>query len=313
MHWWIAAMALLYALSGITVIRADEVAVLQRWGRLVGETRALQEHGPGLLFALPKPVDRVVRVQSRHVGQLSIETLANPSQWASIAETLDPLAVGYALSGDQNVVHVAMLAHYRVRDVADWAFYGPASEDILRVEVTAAMVRSLAEIGIDHILGDGRKDLIETASRRAQSGLDAAHSGLELVSLELTDLRPPHALAKDFDAVQSAYIKTETERKVAQAFAQDVVPRAHAEADAAVQLAQANAAAAQAQARGDATAFLVLAQQYRANRAVLRERLYRDAVERAIGGAQGVRWIPPPSGRRYEGLRISLDAPEPAP
>ena len=104
---------------------------------------------------------------------------------------LDPLTVGYALSGDQNIVHLSMVGRYRVRDPADWAFYGPSAEDILRVEVAAAMVRSLGEMGIDHVLSDGRKDLIATATRRAQEGLDAAHSGLALVSLELTDLRPP--------------------------------------------------------------------------------------------------------------------------
>ena len=33
------------------------------------------------------------------------------------------------------------------------------------------------------------RDLIATATRRAQAGLDAAHSGLELASLELTYAR----------------------------------------------------------------------------------------------------------------------------
>ena len=57
---------------------------------------------------------------------------------------LDPVTQGYALTGDQNIVHVDMVARYRVRDPAEWAFYGPKAEDVLRVEVTAAMVRSLA-------------------------------------------------------------------------------------------------------------------------------------------------------------------------
>ena len=105
--------------------------------------------------------------------------------------TLDPLTQGYALTGDHNIVHVDMVARYRVRDPAEWAFYGPKSEDVLRVEVTAAMVRSLGEMGVDRVLSDGRKDLIATATKRAQAGLDASHTGLELSSLELTRLSPP--------------------------------------------------------------------------------------------------------------------------
>jgi membrane protease subunit HflK len=305
MHWWVAVMVVLYAVSGITVVQPDETAVVLRWGRLVGDTPATQEHGPGLLFALPRPVDEVVRVQSRHVWQLAIETLATRSAFAASGSTLDPLTVGYALTGDDNIVHVNMMARYRVRDPAEWAFYGPLAEDILRVEVSAAMVRSLGEMGVDHVLSDRRKELIAVATRRAQAGLDAVHAGLALVSLELTHLAPPAVLLKDFDAVQSAYIAAETQRKAAQAYAQNVVPAARAKADAAVQSARADAAAARARARGDADAFLALEREYRANPAVVRERLYRDAVERAIGAAREVRWVPPPpAAGRYEGMRL---------
>ncbi len=212
MHWWVATMAVLYALSGITIVKPDEVAVILRWGRLVGETPALQEHGPGLLFAFPRPVDQVVRVQVKHVWEVPVSTLAPAMTFKTMkieegVDTLDPLTQGYALTGDQNIVQADMVARYRVRDPAEWAFYGPKAEDVLRVEVTAAMVRSLGEMGVDRVLSDGRKNLIATATRRAQAGLDAAHSGLELSSLELTRLAPPAALAADFDAVQSAFIE----------------------------------------------------------------------------------------------------------
>ncbi len=72
-------MALLYVLSGITVVRSDEVAVILRWGRLVGDTPALQAHGPGLLFAFPRPVDQVMRVQVKHVWEVPVE---HARRWA---------------------------------------------------------------------------------------------------------------------------------------------------------------------------------------------------------------------------------------
>ena len=304
MHWWVITMALLYAASGITIVKSDEVALILRWGRLVGDTPALQQHGPGLLFAFPRPVDQVVRVQTKHVWELPLVTLNSVEDWRGTG-TLDPLTHGYALTGDQNIVHVKMVARYQMRDPAEWALYGPEAEDVLRVEVTAAMVRSLGEMGVDQVLADGRKSLIATATRRAQAGLDAAHSGLELSSLELTRLAPPFALANEFDAVQSAFIGAETRRKEAQAFAQRTIPQAQAEADAALQSARAAAAADLARAKGDADAFLALDREYRANPVVVGERLYRDAVERAIGSAN-VRWVPPPAGSRYQGFRISL-------
>ncbi|HXJ32803.1 MAG TPA: protease modulator HflK [Candidatus Eisenbacteria bacterium] len=309
MHWWVAAMAFLYAVSGITVIGPDEVGVVERWGRVVGDSPATREHGPGLLFAFPKPVDQVVRVKTRNVRELPVR-LAPSSYVGTSATTLDPLTVGYALTGDQNIVHVQLVARFRVHDAAEWAFYGPPSEEIVRTEVIAATVRSLGEMDVDRVLSDQRKDLIKAVTRRAQAGLDAAGSGLELVSLELTDLSPPVALRRDFEAVQSAYIGAETQKKDAQAFAQDIVPKANASANTEVQSARADAATDQARAQGDANAFLALEREYRADPAVVRERLYRDGVERAVASAGAVRWLPPPAGGDYHGLRV-LVAPEP--
>jgi modulator of FtsH protease HflK len=315
MHWWVALMAVLYAFSGVTIVKPDEVAVVLRWGRLVGETPALQQHGPGLLFAFPKPIDEVVRVQVKHVWEVSVTTLA-PASFDFDAqytmgglETLDPIKQGYALTGDQNIVQANMVARYRISDPAEWAFYGAKAEDVLRVEVTAAMVRSLGEMGVDRVLSDGRKTLIAVATRRAQMGLDASHSGLELTSLELTRLAPPSALAGDFDAVQSAFVESQTAQNKAQAFAQSAIPQAQAEADRGIQSAHAEADSELASARGEANAFRSLEREYRANPAVIRERLYRDAIEKAISSAGTVLWVPPPVGGNYHGFRLSITPP----
>jgi membrane protease subunit HflK len=309
MHWWVAAMAVLYALSGITIVKSDEVAVILRWGRLVGAMPALQEHGPGLLFALPRPVDQVVRVQVKHVWEVQVNTLAgyeSDDEDIAAPATLDPLTQGYALTGDHNILQVVMVARYRVRSPAEWAFYGPKAQDVMRVETTAAMVRSIGEMGVDRVLSDGRKTLIATAAHRAQAGLDASHSGLELSSLELTFLAPPSALARDFDEVQSAYIGAETKKKDAQAYAETAIPQAQAKVDAALQSARGAADSALSLARGEAQAFMALDQEYKTNRVVVRERLYRDAVERALGGAGKIRWVPPPIGGSYHGFRIEI-------
>jgi len=317
MHWWIATMAGLYALSGITVVRSDEVAMVLRWGRLVGDTPALQQHGPGLLFSLPRPIDEVVRVHTKKVREVRVSTLA-PGDIARIPvgeepdenpvappPSLDPLTQGYALTGDHNIVQLEMVARYRVRDPGAWEFHGPSTEDVLRVEVTGAMVRSIGEMGVDRVLSDGRKNLIASAARRAQSGLDAAHSGLELTSLELTRLTPPAPLVYDFSAVQSAFIGAETQKKNAQAFAEIAVPRATAQVDASLQAARGAATSDLATAHGDSAAFRALDAEYRANRTVVRERLYRDGIEKALA-ATSVRWVPPPVGGAYHGMRVTI-------
>ena len=97
------------------------------------------------------------------------------------------------------------------------------------------------------------------------------------------------ALANAFDAVQSAYIGAETNKKDAQAYAETVVPQAQAQANAAVQAALGAADADMAMARGDAAAFAALDREYRANPVVVR----RAAVPRCRRqGARGGRFAP---------------------
>ena len=298
---------------------------MQRWGRLVGDTPALAgSTGPACCSRCPGPIDQVVRVKTKHVSRaLDRDARRAPQRirGAGDGTTLDPLAVGYALTGDQNVVHVA--------DDRPLPGAGPGGlgvlrprprRTILRVEVTAAMVRSLGEMGVDHVLSDGRKDLIATATRRAQAGLDAAHSGLALVSLELTGLAPPRALASDFDAVQSAYIETETKKKEAPGLRRRTSSRGRTPRPTrALQTARADAAAAQARARGRRRA---RSSRSSASTAPTRSwcasgctatRSRRRSARRA-----DVRWVPPPVGARYQGLRFRSrpdrrDARRPAP
>lgn len=319
-HWWIGAMVVLYLLSGITIVRPEETALILRWGRVVGDTPALQQHNSGLLFAFPRPIDQVIRVPTHRVSEVRVHTLApggsapppasdeeDEQQPTGSSNTLDPITEGYALTGDQNVVQLDAVVHYRVADPALWQFYGPNVDDVIRAEVTSALVRSLGEMGVDRVLSDGRKDLVATASRRVIEGLAAARSGLELTSLELTTLSPPAALASDFAAVQSAFIGAETKKKDAQAFAESAVPQANADVDKALQDARAEAASNLATARGEAGAFIALAKEYRANPTVARERLYRDMADKVLSAAK-VQWVPPPGAGGYRGLRVQIQS-----
>ena len=66
----------LYLLSGITIVKSDEVAVILRWGRLVGATPALQQHGPGLLSPSRVPWTRWCACRSSTCGRVPVATLA---------------------------------------------------------------------------------------------------------------------------------------------------------------------------------------------------------------------------------------------
>ena len=118
LHWWLSILGLLYMGSGMTTVQPDEVALVLRFGELRNKGTAQAVHQPGFLFALPKPIDEVRRIKIKKVFQQKIKGLhftamqreGQPLTFLS-SSSIDPERVGYALTGDGNVVHLSFLAN----------------------------------------------------------------------------------------------------------------------------------------------------------------------------------------------------------
>jgi membrane protease subunit HflK len=151
--------------------------------------------------------------------------------------------------------------------------------------------------------------------RRALARLDRVGAGIGILAVELTDLSPPHQVKEEFAEVQGAFITAETRRREAEEYAAVQVPAARADRGRLVSEAQAEAAAQVAAARAAAAAFAALSAEARREPGVLRQRLYREAIEAILKDAGAVRFVPPPVGPRYTGLRLELgpSAGPPAP
>jgi membrane protease subunit HflK len=148
---------------------------------------------------------------------------------------------------------------------------------------------------IDTVLVDGQKQLAAQAIGRAQARLDAEGPWVRLLALEFTALRPPPHVAGDFDAVQSAFVERKTRVDEARSYREQALPQAAADAQGRVRRAEADEAARLALARGAAAEFLAIREEYRRNPAVVRQRLYREAMERALSTVGGRILVPPGS------------------
>jgi membrane protease subunit HflK len=313
LHWWLGLLLIAYLGSGVRIVGPDEVALVLRFGALAGATPAEQVHGPGLLIALPKPMDEVLRVPVARVFELEMRALhwdrgeggyRSPSR-----PSIDPETEGYLLTGDNNLLHAVVVARYQISDPVAWSLYQPDHERLLRNTVISALVRTAGEMPVDAVLAEGRKQLLDTTQLRAQARLDAVGSGIQVVAVELTDLSPPTQVREEFSAVQSAFIQSETQLKAAKEYRERTLPAARAERDAMVRRAEGEANALLAQARGEAAAFEGLVAEARGNRDVVTERLYRERIESTLDDAAKVRFIPPPVGREYTDFRVTLSGP----
>ncbi len=318
-HWPIACLSLLYALSGLTIVQPGEVALVLRMGRLVGETPGAQVHTSGLLFALPAPIDEVIRVDVSKIHSVRITDLASgsgngqPDESGAMTSTssfsqrdsIDPEKDGYCLTGDDNVLQAVLLARYQVRDPLIYALQLGQPEELLRDAVNTAMVASAGSMGIEEMMAEGRDVLAARVRMRAQVLLDASEAGMELVAVEFEQLTPPRQVLPAFREVVSSMIDAVTLQQEAMEYRATQVPAAKAEAETQLSKARARGADLLGRARGEAAAFNALLAEYTKAPELVRMRLYRETLERALAPARK-RFVPPPIGERYNNLRISV-------
>jgi modulator of FtsH protease HflK len=121
-----------------------------------------------------------------------------------------------------------------------------------------------------------------------QSTLDAYGAGIEITSVNLEDANFP---AQVEAAVQDAIKAREDRERLgleAEAYANDVVPRARGNAARLIQSAEAYREQVIAEADGETHRFLALLTEYQRAPAVTRQRLYYETLEQVLGGATKV-------------------------
>lgn len=122
--WLIVILVALICCSGIRVVNNHEVAVVLRFGRLVGDTREEQVKEPGLLLAFPYVIDEVIKVPVGKVHEVSITTHAASADptYAEIEDT------GYVITGDENIIHIDATLKYQISDPVEYALYNSDPE-----------------------------------------------------------------------------------------------------------------------------------------------------------------------------------------
>ncbi|MBL9201683.1 MAG: protease modulator HflK [Opitutaceae bacterium] len=313
LRWLLLGLVALYLCSGITRVAPNEDALVYRLGRL-----QRQLHPPGLCFALPPPIDHVVKIPTRTQHEVLLHAWA-PEETAAPAATAPPAAAppqipasllavmpqgnaglaatppatgkglhpvfdGYTLTGDANIVQARLTARYRIAD--PFAYAASSQPDALPALVEGALLDAatavLARTKIDDALGSGLETLRTRVRELAQQRLDALRLGLELVAFEVNSLTPPQATATAFADVTSAQVEARTTLEQARTYRAQTMPRAESEAFRTRQQAGAEAREIVTRARGETASFRSLLAEHRAAPALVEARLRAEALEQVL-------------------------------
>ena len=303
--WIVAIFLVVYLLSGITVIGPQELALVLRFGRLSGENAATQIHPPGILFALPAPMEKVIRVPIRREMEITVNDLGlNGASGYPGRDLLDPISVGYVLTGDQAMLHLSLKVKFRISDPLAFAMNIQQPDTLVADVVAASVTRVMGQLPVDDALRlrmkeneslEGAKsaqNLGPLAVGLAQKRLEGIGAGIQITAIEFKEVQPPEAVIAEFKKAQSARIDKETARQEALAFQAAELPKAESESEKMVHEAMAFATASSSRAIAEAAVFDAIADAYRQNPAMQKERLWREGMEEILHNTQSKHFLP---------------------
>ena len=278
----IAAVIALWLASGFYRVQPDEVGVVLRFGAYNRMTQ------PGLNYHLPSPIETaltpsVTRQNRMEIGYRSAEV---PSARSGSSGQVPEEAL--MLTGDENIVDINFTVLWVVKDAKSYLFNIRNPEGTVKSAAESAMREIVGETPIAQALAEGRGKIETETQKLLQSILDSYGSGIEITLVQLQRVDPPNPVIESFRDVQRALADRERVRNEAEAYRNDILPRARGDAVKVRQDAEAYRAQVVAYAQGDADRFNSVYNAYKASEDVTAERLYLETMEDILKNATKV-------------------------
>jgi membrane protease subunit HflK len=254
--YWIGGIVIVLGLLlfDIThVLDQQERGVVLRFGRYA---TTLQ---PGLNFTYPSLIDQVIRV---NVGQ--VRSITHKATM---------------LTQDENIVDVEVAVQWRITDPADFIFNVLEPAETLRQVTESSVRRVIGRSKLDFVLTEGRSEIAQSQQQLMQSVLTEYRAGITVVTVDMQPARPPDQVKDAFDDAIKAREDEQRSVNEAEAYRNEIIPRARGAAARLREEANAYKATVIARAEGEAARFEQLLAEYERAPAVTRERLYLDAMQ----------------------------------
>ncbi|MEN9904746.1 MAG: putative HflK protein, partial [Pseudomonadota bacterium] len=163
-------------------------------------------------------------------------------------------------------------------------------EDSVRKAAETAVREVVGKMRMDAALADERDQIGPRVRSLMQVILDRYQLGIEVVGINLQQggVRPPLEVQAAFDDVLKAGQERERAKNEAEAYANEVVPRAKGAASRLLEEANGYKARIVAQAEGDAQRFRLVQAEYAKAPQVTRDRMYLEAMQQIYGNVTKV-------------------------
>ncbi len=259
---------------------ADEQGVVLRFGKYTNMTQ------PGLNYHLPFPIESVMTPKVTRVNRVDVGFRSSgDSARGSVNDIKDESAM---LTGDENIVDINYSVFWVIKDASKFIFNIQDPINTIKVVAETAMREIIARKKIQVILTQGRAEIENETQKIMQQILDSYNAGVEITQVQAQKSDPPAQVIDSFRDVQAAKADKERSQNEAQAYANDIIPRARGEAAKIIQDAEAYKREVVAQAEGEASRFIAIYNEYAKAKVVTQERMYLETMEKVLSGVNKI-------------------------
>ncbi len=217
----VGGAVLVWLASGFNAIQADEIGLVQRFGRL-----APDDLTPGLHWRWPWPIETVTRVKPRQIKTLEIgfrsisggRGLTSAGSWASFHAdgAIRDQDEAVMLTGDGNLLEVQGSIRYTIAQPRIYLFTVARAEEALRDAAESVLREVVAGHNMADLLTIDRGSFQQAVAEKLEQRCYALGLGLRLEGVSLHDLHPPREVVQAYHEVTRAMERRDREVNQAQ-------------------------------------------------------------------------------------------------
>jgi membrane protease subunit HflK len=275
-------LVIIWVASGLYRVLPDEQGVVLRFGKFVNTTQ------PGLNYHIPYPIERALTPKVTKVNRMDVGFRTGSDTGFSSAGIADVPEESLMLTGDENIVNIDFSVFWVIKDAGKFLFKIQDPQGTVKAAAETAMREVIAKSRIQPILTEGRSQIEVETQEIIQDILDEYNSGIQITQVQTQKADPPDQVIDAFRDVQAARADMERSKNEAEAYANDVIPRARGEAAKILQAAEAYKKQVVARAEGEASRFIAIYTEYAQAKEVTQERMYLETMEKVLASIDKV-------------------------
>lgn len=267
-----------WALTGFYVVEEGTRAVVLRFGQYKETTL------PGLQWHIPWPVEEVnsVNVQQVNTVEIGYRSTGQGQEQSVPREAL-------MLTKDENIVDIKLAVQYDIKDPEDLVFHvADHPQAVVRGATESALREVVGTNNMDFTLTEGRATIVAKTKELLQKILDRYLTGINIIAVEMQDAQPPREVKPAFDDAVKAREDQVRIINEAEAYRNDILPRARGQAAREIQEAEGYKGATIALAEGDASRFRQILKEYEKAPEITRQRMYLEKMEKVLSNASKI-------------------------